>query len=1056
MKINLKTKLLKLKLLFLLICLASISAFSQTPVANFSSNPTYVGSSMTVCQGQTVVFTSTSTSTLGGATYTWSFGPGSSPTTSSTTTQSVLFNTVVTNQAISLTVNNNNGSTPSTKTIQITVLASPNPLLTLVSSGSGFSTSTQAGTTVFKNCSSSGSLPFIFNSNYTNVVSQTFNWGDASANSNQTNLVGTQISHTYPVGQFTLTHTVTLSSGCSKTKTYIVFNGNAPIVTVSSSSQSTCTPAIYGIDILANNVPINYTVNFSDGTPSVIFTTVNDTLIPHTFLLSSCGVDFTYSPLFPPIQNAFSATVVAQNLCSSNGFPTIFNIGPITISNGSDADFSFLPASPSCVLDPVTFTNESTSGANISATGCDTTYSFYWKIVQPSGYSITSGTLGSNNGFVGSTYNYSLWTNGSEDLEVTFTTPGTYNVWIYTANFCGIDSIMKIVTIKPTATVSLSGSTQSICSGATSAPFTITATQPGYTITWNITDTSNVSGVTTMTGSGVSPLQFSGLTLNALNNQQGVVQISVSVGCSSQAPVVYTIYVNPQGTITATPITDLLCSGETTGINLTSNLAGATFAWTAVGSPAIGGESNGSGFAITQTLTNTGTSTQAMAYVITIGNVACPGASVTAIMNVQPPITINSNPDISVCTNGLIAPVAYTSTPSGATITWVNSNTAIGLTASGTGQINPWNAPSNSSGNSINGTVVVSAALNGCPAVKDTFNVVVNTTPTIQLALNPTSGLDCINTSCQINGIVSPTATTVSWSGPSITSGGTTLTPTIGAAGTYNVTLTVPATGCSGSGSIIVDAPTQLSITSLNISPVTCNNGSDASIIVNTDNPLANLDFVWTPNVSSSNVALNLAAGTYSVIITNEDNCQADTSVTFLNPAPLDIQMTGSVDSECGEGNGQISVLVSGGNGNGNYSWPATGATGNVLTNVDAGSYTVNYIDGLGCSISGTYSIGCVPLIPVIPTQFISPNNDGKNDKWIINNLYKYPDNKVTIFNRYGNVVFEAEPYNNDWDGTYQQNGTVVGPLPAATYFYIIDTKKKSQDPFKGYIEIQP
>ncbi len=1056
MKCNLKTKLFKLKMLFLLSIITSISAFSQTPVANFSTNPSHSGSSMTICQGQTVVFTSTSTNTLGGATYTWSFGPGSSPTSSSTTTQSVLFNTVVTNQAISLTVNNNNGSNPSTKTIQITVLAAANPLLILVSSGSGFSTSTQAGTTVFKNCSSSGSLPFIFSSNYTNVVSQTFNWGDATATSNQTNLVGTQISHTYPVGQFTLTHTVTLSSGCSKSKSYIIFNGNAPIVTVSSSSQSTCTPANYSLDILANDVPINYTVNFSDGTPSVVFTTLNDTLIPHTFLQSSCGVNFTYSPLFPPIQNAFSATVVAQNLCSSNGFPTIFNIGPITISNGSDADFSFTPSSPSCVLDPVTFTNLSTSGANISATGCDTSYSFYWKIVQPTGYSITTGSLGSNNGFVGPTYNYSQWTNGSEDLEVTFSTPGTYNVWIYTANFCGIDSIMKTVVIKPTAAVSLSGSTQSICSGATTAPFTINATQPGYTITWNITDTSNVSGITSMTGSGVSLLQFSGLTLNALNNQQGVVEVSVSVACSNQPPVIYMIYVNPQGTITATPISDLLCSGETTGINLTSNIAGATFSWTTTGAAAIGGESNGSGSTIAQTLTNTGTSTQAMNYVITINNVACPGPSVTAVMNVQPPLTITTNPDIAVCPNGTIAPIATTSTPAGATITWTNSNTAIGLIANGTDQINSWNAPSNTTGSSINGTIIVSAALNGCPAVKDTFNVVVNTTPTIQLALNPTTGLDCINTSCQINGVVLPSVTTVSWSGPSITSGGTTLTPTIGAAGTYNVTLTDPVTGCSGSGSIIVDAPTQLSITSLNISPVTCNNGSDASIIVNTDNTLSNLDFVWTPNVSTTNVAINLAAGSYAVSITNEDNCQADTSVTFLNPAPLDIQMTGSVDSECGEGNGQISVLVSGGNGGGTYSWPATGASGSVLTNVDAGSYTVNYIDGLGCSISGTYSIGCVPLIPVIPTQFISPNNDGKNDKWIINNLYKYPDNKVTIFNRYGNVVFEAEPYNNDWEGTYQQNGTVVGPLPAATYFYIIDTKKKSQDPFKGYIEIQP
>lgn len=1056
MKFNLKPLHTSFKALFFLsIVLKSVSLFSQTPVASFSTNPVHSGSTMTICQGQTIVFTSTSTSVLGGATYTWSFGPGSTPTSSSTTSQSVVFNTVVSNQNITLTVNNNNGSNPSVATMQITVLAISNPILTLVSSGTGFSTSTQNGITVFKNCSSSGSLPFTFNSNYTNAISQTFNWGDGNT-SNQTNLTGTQISHTFPVGQFTVTHTATLPSGCPKTKTYIVFNGNAPVVTVSSSSQSTCTPAPYSLDILANDVPINYSVNFSDGTPSLNFTTINDTLISHTFLTTSCGVDFTYSPLFPPIENSFSATVVAQNVCSVNGFPTIFNIGPITISNGSDADFTFTPASPACILDPVTFSNASSSGSNISATGCDSTYSFYWKIVQTTGYTITSGSLGSNNGFVGSNYNYSLWTDGSEDLEVTFSTPGTYNVWIYTANFCGIDSIMKTIVIKPTSTVSLSGSTQSICSGATTAPFTINSSQPGYTITWSITDTSNVSGVTTMTNSGISPFQFNGLTLNALNNQQGVVEISVSVGCSTQPPVIYTILVNPQATITATPINDLLCSGETTGITMTSNMAGATFSWTTSGAAVIGGESNGSGATIAQTLTNTSTATQAMNYLISIGNVACPGPNVTAVMNVQPPITINSNSDIAVCSGNTISPTAYNSTPSGATITWTNSNTAIGLGASGSGQINPWNAPNNTSGSSINGTVIVSAELNGCPSVKDTFNVVINPIPSINLSLNPTTGIDCISQTCGIIGTVSPVTTSVIWSGPSIINGGTTLTPTVGAAGTYNVTLTDPATGCAGSGSINVDAPTQLTITSLNLSPVTCNNGTNGSISVNTDNPSANLTYVWTPTISTTNVANNLSAGTYNVSITNEDNCQADTSVTFINPAPLTIQMTGSVDSECGEANGQISVEVSGGNGGGSYSWPASGNTGNVLINADAGSYTVNYSDALGCSISGTYSIGCIPLIPVLPTQFISPNNDGKNDKWIINNLYKYPDNKVTILNRNGNVVFEAEPYNNDWDGTYQKDGSVIGQLPAATYFYIIDTKKKSQDPFKGFIEIQP
>ena len=69
-------------------------------------------------------------------------------------------------------------------------------------------------------------------------------------------------------------------------------------------------------------------------------------------------------------------------------------------------------------------------------------------------------------------------------------------------------------------------------------------------------------------------------------------------------------------------------------------------------------------------------------------------------------------------------------------------------------------------------------------------------------------------------------------------------------------------------------------------------------------------------------------------------------------------------------------------------------------------------------------------------------------------NLELYPNNIVKVYNRWGSLVFEAEPYQNDWNGHYK--GTAANSLPASTYFYVIDTKKKSQDPYTGYIEIQP
>jgi gliding motility-associated-like protein len=70
-----------------------------------------------------------------------------------------------------------------------------------------------------------------------------------------------------------------------------------------------------------------------------------------------------------------------------------------------------------------------------------------------------------------------------------------------------------------------------------------------------------------------------------------------------------------------------------------------------------------------------------------------------------------------------------------------------------------------------------------------------------------------------------------------------------------------------------------------------------------------------------------------------------------------------------------------------------------------------------------------------IPTLF-TPNNDGINDRLIIPCLEtsRYPNNKVIVFNEWGDAVFTASPYLNDWEGTIKGNS-----LPVGTYFYIMD-----------------
>ncbi|WP_282085892.1 PKD domain-containing protein [Aquimarina algiphila] len=70
-----------------------------------------------------------------------------------------------------------------------------------------------------------------------------------------------------------------------------------------------------------------------------------------------------------------------------------------------------------------------------------------------------------------------------------------------------------------------------------------------------------------------------------------------------------------------------------------------------------------------------------------------------------------------------------------------------------------------------------------------------------------------------------------------------------------------------------------------------------------------------------------------------------------------------------------------------------------------------------------------------------SPNNDGVNDTFSIDCISQYPDNRLEIYNRWGNIVFEKDGYDNSWDGT--SNGRAViyveDKLPVGTYYYILD-----------------
>jgi gliding motility-associated-like protein len=84
--------------------------------------------------------------------------------------------------------------------------------------------------------------------------------------------------------------------------------------------------------------------------------------------------------------------------------------------------------------------------------------------------------------------------------------------------------------------------------------------------------------------------------------------------------------------------------------------------------------------------------------------------------------------------------------------------------------------------------------------------------------------------------------------------------------------------------------------------------------------------------------------------------------------------------------------------------------------------------------------------------SIITPNGDNVNDAFVIPclaNTDRFPTSLVSIFNQWGDEVFKAEPYQNDWQGTFDGED-----LPAGTYFYIVDLKDGSK-PMSGYLIIQ-
>lgn len=273
--------------------------------------------------------------------------------------------------------------------------------------------------------------------------------------------------------------------------------------------------------------------------------------------------------------------------------------------------------------------------------------------------------------------------------------------------------------------------------------------------------------------------------------------------------------------------------------------------------------------------------------------------------------------------------------------------------------------------------------------------------------------------------------------------------------------------GCSETQTFEVDSfnPLVLDLASQNL---LCNGDASGEISANLENATPTVNYSWSgPDgfESENPVLIDLEAGTYSLTVTDGNNCTISDEATLTQPDSLIIDdlfspfpepgIDHNISSQGGSNGSILSLIVSGGTGEVTAEWvgpngfEATGTGG--LNGLVAGTYTVTVTDENGCTISQSITL-TEPYELELPNG-VSPNGDGFNDDLIVRGLERYPNNELIIFNRWGNIVYRETNYRNTspWAGL-NNNGVF---LPDGTYFVLVQISGDESKELKGYLELR-
>ena len=218
-------------------------------------------------------------------------------------------------------------------------------------------------------------------------------------------------------------------------------------------------------------------------------------------------------------------------------------------------------------------------------------------------------------------------------------------------------------------------------------------------------------------------------------------------------------------------------------------------------------------------------------------------------------------------------------------------------------------------------------------------------------------------TNIACNGVTTGSATvTVTGGTPGYTyswapSGGTAATATDLAAGNYTVTVT-DANGCTDAESFTITQPTVVNTTAGAQVNVSCNGGANGSASVAVTGGTGAYTYSWAPSGGTAATATGLAAGTYTVTVTDANGCMDIQAFIITQPTVVNATAGTQVNVSCNGGtNGSATVAVTGGTGTYTYAWAPSGGTAATANGLAAGTYTVTVTDANGCSATQSVTI---------------------------------------------------------------------------------------------------